>query len=312
MLGDYLVCLARVLGVCVFVCECVLCKNLTARHSFFRRRDNIAATHSRELPSSGGETELRDVVVDENTRQRNGARVSSGLSPTLAVLGLAVMLCTSRGDAQSASAVLQMSAALCVGGTARELVLLIADPSIDVCGDDVCSAMERASCSCRGTDCSRCCINGACELAFGESIDNCAADCPYATASMKPADGETSVSPLRVVEVLFARPIAMQVDLNSVLVVAAPGGTPLAGVVTMSPSGRSLVFRPSDAAGLPPSTTLVAQFDGSKVLDAATMKQIDADTDGKPGGLRTATFRTLPLAPLSNTGVWGIVRDRYE
>jgi hypothetical protein len=265
------------------------------------RRDKIAIDSGDEsggaaLSSSGDEkgTMLKTVVaghadvdVAAASAAANGdneARPTSGFGNSAKIsIGMIAMLALVVQTGLAAIANIS-PAPLCVGGV-PSLVLVVTDPTLPLCGDGVCSAAEKLQCLCRGVDCDVCCVNRMCEAALGESLLNCAADCPFSSIiNTKPAHGELSVSPARNIELTFARPIdTSNFDESAFSVRSAQSGQLLDGAIVVAPSRLSIAFLPSGS--LTSADSISVSFDGASVLDSQSKLPIDAD-----GGVRFIVF----------------------
>jgi len=123
-----------------------------------------------------------------------------------------------------------------------------------------------------------------------------------------PFNGERLVSPARSAIVRFDGEIdPTTVDADSLYLIA--NGSRLPGTVRVSSTNRFATFLPDEA--LPASTEVRIVVDGDRVRDAAG-SFLDGDSDGVPGGLGTADFRTVPLTRIAGTNVWGYVFDSFS
>ena len=81
--------------------------------------------------------------------------------------------------------------------------------------------------------------------------------------------------------------------------------------------GRIVVSRTEEFANffyddpLPAATEVRIVVDGSQIIGRDGVA-LDADSDGTPGGILTADFRTLPLTRIEGTDVFGYVFDSYN
>ena len=121
--------------------------------------------------------------------------------------------------------------------------------------------------------------------------------------SVTPADGERMVNVARPVRVEFREPVdPATVTADSLQVFSR--GRNLTGRVHVSSTGRFALFYPD--APLPASSAVRVTVDGGLVRTRGG-ELLDADDDGRAGGVLAATFRTLPLNFLPNTAVTGRV-----
>ncbi len=131
---------------------------------------------------------------------------------------------------------------------------------------------------------------------------------PVHIAEIAPADGEQNVSVARVIQVRFDGKVnPATVTANSFYIIA--NGTRLTGAISVSSTQESATLVPSQA--LPPSTEVRIVVDGNQIKDPAGLT-IDGDGDGRPGGVGTADFHTLPLTRLPGTNIFGYVYDAYN
>lgn len=128
---------------------------------------------------------------------------------------------------------------------------------------------------------------------------------PTGITQISPTNGEELASVLREAIVRFDEPIqTATVDSQSLRVTAL--GQDVSGRIVVSSTERFTTVFFDEA--LPPSTELKVIVDGDKILGRDGLP-LDANGDDPPGGVSTTRFRTLPLARIPNTSLFGYVYD---
>jgi len=119
-----------------------------------------------------------------------------------------------------------------------------------------------------------------------------------------PFPGENGVSVNREAVVYFSAPVATGTVLSTSNFYAGFGGRKFLSRVELSSDRRkaSLFF----LEPIPGSTRVTAVFDASGVRDAGG-QLVDADGDGKPGGLHLLQFDTYSTTPVAGTAISGVV-----
>ena len=122
---------------------------------------------------------------------------------------------------------------------------------------------------------------------------------------ISPFSGEDMVNPEREVVIRFDTPIdSTTLDSDSLSIIA--NGESVPGRILVSQDGQSVRFFADEAWS--PSTEIRIVVEGDRILNAAGLS-LDADGDGTPGGILMTEFRTLPIARVPDTDVFGFVRD---
>ena len=122
-----------------------------------------------------------------------------------------------------------------------------------------------------------------------------------------PANAEESVSLTRATVVRFDDAVVPEtVDAESFYLTAQ--GRRVPGRIQVSATERFATFYHADP--LPASTQVQVVVDGTGIMGRNGLA-LDADGDGTPGGMATASFRTLPLTRIPGTDVFGFVYDAY-
>jgi hypothetical protein len=126
-------------------------------------------------------------------------------------------------------------------------------------------------------------------------------------ASISPAHGEEMVNVTRETIVRFDGKVDPDtVTTESFYLIA--NGERIPGRVHVSSTNEFATFFYDDP--LPPSTGVRVVVDGEQIA-LEDGRKLDADGDRQPGGLAQADFRTLPLARVPGTNVWGFLKDAY-
>lgn len=124
---------------------------------------------------------------------------------------------------------------------------------------------------------------------------------------ISPAHGEEMVSVTRETVVHFEGKVdPATVTPDSFYVLAH--GERVPGRVVVSSTREFATFFYDQP--LPPSTAVRVVVDGEQIL-LENGSKLDANGDGRPGGIAKADFRTLPLTRIPGTNVWGYLKDAY-
>lgn len=131
---------------------------------------------------------------------------------------------------------------------------------------------------------------------------------PAAIASISPANGEEMVSLTHETTVRFDEKVnPATITADSLYLIAK--GQRVPGTIRVSPTEKfAFVFYD---APLPESTEVRVVVDGDQIIGRDGLA-VDADGDGRPGGMATADFSTLPLTFIPGTRVFGYVYDSYN
>jgi hypothetical protein len=123
-------------------------------------------------------------------------------------------------------------------------------------------------------------------------------------AGTSPSDGETGVAVTRETIIRFSGPLAATTRVTSAQLHAEFGGRPLLSRIELAADGRAATLFYLE--NLPASARVRVTFDGGGVKDAQN-RDVDADGDGRPGGVVAIDFETLSTTPLRGTAVIGRV-----
>lgn len=115
---------------------------------------------------------------------------------------------------------------------------------------------------------------------------------------------ETGVSVQRETIFHFNRPLAPGTAINGEALNAESNGRRLLGRIEISSDLRKVTLFPLEP--LPGAARVRVRFDGNAVRDAQG-RAVDADGDGRPGGVGIVEFDTFGNQGLENTGVVGRV-----
>ena len=123
--------------------------------------------------------------------------------------------------------------------------------------------------------------------------------------TVSPGNGEEMVNVTREIVVRFDSEVVPSTVNNQSIYVMAGGEKLNSRIVVSSTERFATVFHDS---ALPPSANIRMVIDGDQIVDRSG-RLLDVDADGEPGGTRITEFQTLPLTRITNTNVFGFVRD---
>ncbi len=124
------------------------------------------------------------------------------------------------------------------------------------------------------------------------------------TVTSSPAPGESGVSVNRETIVRFSSPLSAGAVLTPDTYYATFGGRRILSRIELSADRRSAFLFYLEP--LPGSARIEVMLDATRVLDASG-RAVDADGDGRPGGVGRLIFETVNTAPVSQTAVIGRV-----
>lgn len=126
----------------------------------------------------------------------------------------------------------------------------------------------------------------------------------YTTFISSPDNGESGVSVNRETVLLFDRPLDSTVTLGTNQFYTTVGGRRILSRMELASDRRraSLFYQEP----LPASSRVKVTFDGTGIIDN-TGHVLDADHDGKPGGIAVIEFDTASITPIPATAVIGHV-----
>ncbi|GGA04626.1 hypothetical protein CYANOKiyG1_16940 [Okeania sp. KiyG1] len=125
---------------------------------------------------------------------------------------------------------------------------------------------------------------------------------------ISPTNGEDMVALTRETVVRFGKEVQPKTVNNKSFYLIA-NGEKIPGRIDVSSTKEFATFFYDQS--LPPSTEVRVVVDGSKITLVGGGK-LDADGDGKAGGMMTADFSTLPLTQIPGTDVTGYVYDSFN
>ncbi len=126
----------------------------------------------------------------------------------------------------------------------------------------------------------------------------------YTTLMASPDNGESGVSVNRETILHFDRPLADTVALGTNQFYTTVGTRQILGHIEISKDRKSATMFYLEP--LPAGSRVKVTFDGNAVLDN-TGHGLDADHDGKPGGIAVIQFDTATITPVPVTAVIGNV-----
>ena len=126
----------------------------------------------------------------------------------------------------------------------------------------------------------------------------------YTTFISSPDNGESGVSVNRETVLLFDRPLDATVTLTTNRFYTTVAGRRILSRMELASDRRSATL--FYAEPLPASSRVKVTFDGNGVIDH-TGHVLDADHDGKPGGVAVIEFDTATITPIPTTAVIGRV-----
>ena len=130
---------------------------------------------------------------------------------------------------------------------------------------------------------------------------------PGVVLESSPAEGEYGVAVTREAIFRLSKPLEAGVQVTAAKLSAKASGRTLLSRIQVSNDRKTItLFFPFE--NLPASEVIAIRLtgDGLKVQGGT---DLDANDDGKPGGVRTLTFQTLGIAEDPATGIAGVVYD---
>lgn len=121
-----------------------------------------------------------------------------------------------------------------------------------------------------------------------------------------PRTEEVGVTTTRETVLTFSAPLGLATRISDAHFFAALGGERLLCIPTLAEDRSSVTL--SYPGKLPARARILVSVDGAGVFDESG-NELDADGDGRPGGLWTMTFDTSGTVPVPNTAIEGRVYD---
>ncbi|MGZ8899332.1 MAG: Ig-like domain-containing protein [Limisphaerales bacterium] len=126
----------------------------------------------------------------------------------------------------------------------------------------------------------------------------------FTTYSVSPQNGEIGVAVTRETVIRFSRPLAASTMLTTTNLYAGYAGRKLLSRVELSSDRRTATLFYLEQ--LPGGTRVYGVFDGTGITDESG-REIDADDDGRVGGVGLFSFETLSTVSVHGTAVIGQV-----